>query len=376
MISIRRTIERITPYVPGRGIGEVAREFGLERVVKLASNENPLGPSPQAVEAMRSLLESVALYPDGASTELVQRLSEHLNVPPESIIVGNGSDEVIKLLAEAYLEPEDEVIYADPTFSEYAYAARLMGAKEVVVPLTGGYVHDLDAMLEAVTERTKLVFVCNPNNPTGTAVSQRELERFLNALPESALLVCDEAYYEYVDTQNFPDTLQWVREGRRVFVLRTFSKVYGLAGLRVGYGLAPEPIMGPVRRVKEPFNVNLLGQAAAVAALADREHLERSQVMNRTERQRLTERLTELGFSVTPSQTNFLWVGLGQPAKPVFDGLMRRGMIVRSGDAFGAPNHIRVTVGTPEHNELFLNLLEQVISRKESHLAERSVYEA
>lgn len=361
MIATRPTIDRITPYVPGKGIEEVAREYGLSRVIKLASNENPLGPSPKALAAMRARLEDVSRYPDGACTELVELLSERLGVPAGCLIVGNGSDEVIKLLAEAYLEPGDEVVFADPTFSEYAYAARLMGAAEVPVKLTAGFVHDLDAMLQAVTPRTKLVFVCNPNNPTGTAVGHAELERFLAALPPKTLLVCDEAYVEYVERPDFPDTVRWVREGRNVLVLRTFSKVYGLAGLRVGYGIAPEHIMRHLWRVKEPFNVNLLAQIAAAAALEDQEHVARSVRLNAAEKRRLAAHLAELGCTVTPSETNFLWVGLGRPARPVFQALLERGVIVRCGDAFGFPEYIRVSIGTAEQNGLFLAELAKVL---------------
>lgn len=359
----RKCIERITPYVPGKAAEEVAREYGIERVIKLASNENPLGASPKALEALRTGLADVFRYPDGAALELRGRLAERFDLSVNNIVVGNGSDEVIKLLAEAYLEPGDEVIYADPTFSEYAYAARLMGASEVVVPLTGEWVHDLKAMLQAVTERTKIVFVCNPNNPTGTIVSHEALDRFQKALPPGVILVCDEAYFEYVDAPNFPDTVGWVREGRNVLVLRTFSKVYGLAGLRVGYGIGPANLMQCIEHVKEPFNVNRLAQAAAVAALADAEHVERSVRMNASERLRLAERLEELGLSVTPSQSNFLWVHLHQTARPVFEALLRRGVILRCGDAFGAPEHVRITIGTPEENDILLRQLPEVLQR-------------
>lgn len=362
MIVHRPTIDRITPYVPGKSTDEVAREYGLSEIVKLASNENPLGPSALAVEAVRVQAPSVSLYPDGASRELIGRLAHALSVPEASVIVGNGSDEVIKLLAEAYLEPGDEVVFADPTFSEYAYVTRLMGAKEVAVPLTVDGVHDLDAMLQAVTSRTKLVFVCNPNNPTGTAVKHADLERLLDRLPASTLLVCDEAYVEYADMPDFPNTIDWVRAERNVLVLRTFSKVYGLAGLRVGYGVAPGQIMHNIRRVKEPFNVNRLAQSAAVAALDDTEHLHRSLALNRAERTRLTLRLTELGFSVTPSQANFVWVHMNRPAQPIFQALLQQGVIVRCGDAFGKPEHMRITVGTPDQNDVLLTQLQALIT--------------
>lgn len=357
----RATIERITPYVPGKSIEEVAAEYGVADIVKLASNENPLGPSPLALEAVRRGAGEVFRYPDGASRELVALLAKQLAVPEDHLMVGNGSDEVIKLLAEAYLEPGDEVIYADPTFSEYAYAARLMGAVEVQVPLTADWVHDLDGMLAKVSDRTKLVFVCNPNNPTGTIVSHDSLERFLAALPPHTILVCDEAYVEYADQSVFPDTLSWVRRGERVVVLRTFSKLFGLAGLRVGYGIAPPYIMNNIRRVKEPFNVNRLGQAAACAALEDGEHIERSLSLNAEERERLHRSLEGLGCKVTPSHANFLWVDLGRECQPVLEALLQRGVIIRGGDAFGHPHHVRITVGTKDENDKLLRSLEEVL---------------
>lgn len=369
MISYRECIDRITPYVPGKGSEEVAKEYGLTEIVKLASNENPLGPSRQAVEALQRSAKDVFLYPDGASRALVDQLAEKLAVPRECLIIGNGSDEVIKLLAEAYLEPGDQVIYADPTFSEYAYATRLMGAEEVVVPLDANGVHDLEAMLRAVTPKTKLVFVCNPNNPTGTAVDHVSLERLLDALPSTTLLVCDEAYVEYADAPDFPDSIKWIREGRNVLTLRTFSKVYGLAGLRVGYGVAPASVMRNIWRVKEPFNVNRLAQIAALAALADTDHLQQSQKLNRTERTRLSLRLTELGFVVTPSQANFVWVDIRRAARPIFEALLRRGVIVRCGDAFGQPQHLRITVGTPTQNDEFLTELSSVIAHSDTEIS-------
>lgn len=357
----RPTIERITPYVPGKSIEEVAAEYGISDIIKLASNENPLGPSPLAVEAVRKGVSEVARYPDGASRKLVSLLAERLGVPEDHLIVGNGSDEVIKLLAEAYLEPGDEVVYADPTFSEYAYVARLMGAVEVKVPLDDEWVHDLDAMLDKVTDRTKLVFVCNPNNPTGTTVSHERLERFLSALPPQTILVCDEAYVEYSDLYSFPDTLSWVRRGERIMVLRTFSKLFGLAGLRVGYGIAPPYLMENIRRVKEPFNVNRLGQAAACAALQDAEHIERSIRLNAEERERVHRNLEAMGCVVTPSQANFLWVDVRRECGPVLEALLRRGVIVRGGDAFGHPRHVRITIGTREENDRLLRALEDIL---------------
>ncbi len=365
MLRHRPTIERLTPYSPGKSIQEVQEAFGLESVVKLASNENPLGPSQRAQSAAEAALRDIHRYPDGAHRRLIRRLASHLDVPEDFLVVGNGSDEVLKLIGEAYLDPGDEVVYADPTFSEYAYVARLCGATERVVPLTSDERHDLQAMAEAVNPRTKIVFVCNPNNPTGTIVHHDELQSFLDKLPESILVVIDEAYFEYVTDPRYADTVSWIREGRNIIVLRTFSKVYGLAGLRVGYGIGLPETIAMVRRVKEPFNVNSIAQAAAEAALDDADHLQASLRLNSEERERVSSRLRELGLRVTPSQANFIWVELDGPADPVYRGLLRRGVIVRSGEAFGRPRHLRITIGTPQENDLFLDLLPQVLSTLE-----------
>lgn len=365
MLRHRPTIERLTPYSPGKSIQEVQEAYGLDFVVKLASNENPLGPSPRAQAAAEAVLRDIHRYPDGAHRKLIQRLASHLNVPEDALVVGNGSDEVLKLIGEAYLDPGDEVIYADPTFSEYAYVARLCGATERVVPLTPDERHDLQAMAEAVNPRTKIVFVCNPNNPTGTIVDSDELQSFLDKLPQSVLVVIDEAYFEYVTDARYPDTVDWIRQGRNIIVLRTFSKVYGLAGLRVGYGIGLPETIAMVRRVKEPFNVNSVAQAAAEAALDDTDHLEKSLQLNGEERTRVSDRLQQLGLRVTPSEANFIWVELDGPAEPVYQGLLQKGVIVRSGAAFGRPRHLRITVGTPDENDLFLDLLPKVLSTLE-----------
>lgn len=365
MLRHRPTIDRLKPYSPGKSIWEVQEAFGLDAVVKLASNENPLGPSQRAELAAETALREVHRYPDGAHRSLIRRLASHLNVPEECLVVGNGSDEVLKLIGEAYLDPGDEVIYADPTFSEYAYVARLCGATERVVPLTPDERHDLKAMSEAINPSTKIVFLCNPNNPTGTIVYKDELQSFLDGLPQGILVIVDEAYFEYVDDPDYPDTVEWIRQGRNIIVLRTFSKVYGLAGLRVGYGIGLPETIAMVRRVKEPFNVNSVAQAAAEAALDDTDHLEESLRLNRDERARVSKKLEQLGMRVTPSEANFIWVQLDGLADPVYQGLLRQGVIVRAGDAFGRPRHLRITIGTKKENDLLLDVLPQVLSTLE-----------
>lgn len=358
-IQYRPTIDRIQPYIPGKPIAEVKRELGLTEVIKLASNENPLGPSPLARKAVAEGLHELHIYPDGACTDLKQALAERLDIATDMILVGNGSDEVIKLLAEAYLEPEDEVVFADPTFSEYAYATRLMGAKEVRVPLRDD-VHDLDAMAAALSPKTKMVFICNPNNPTGTIVERQAVERFLAAVPAHTLVVFDEAYAEYASSPTFPDSLSYVRAGRNVVVLRTFSKIYGLAALRVGYGVARADIIAAAARVREPFNVNALAQRAAIAALEDVDHVRRSLACNREGMKLLVAELSKLGWRVTPSEANFIFVETGLDAQSLFAALMREGVIVRSGAAFGRPTAIRITIGTESENRRLLEAVARV----------------
>lgn len=359
--AYRSTTDRIVAYVPGKPIEEVRRELGLSDVVKLASNENSLGPSPQAMAAFSAVVNQLHRYPDGAALELRAALAGHLNLPMESLFIGNGSDEVIKLLAEAYLEPGDEVIFAAETFSEYAYATRLMGAVEKRVPLRHGQ-HDLEAILKNITERTKLIFICNPNNPTGTYVSTAAVKRFLHQLPAGVLAIFDEAYVEYVDAPDFPDTLALLRAGWPVVSLRTFSKIYGLAGLRIGYCAAPEAVAERLFRVKEPFNVNLPAQIAAIAALADVEHLKRSKEINSAGKLQLYTGLNNLGIRYWPSQANFICFDLGRPSQPLYEAMLKQGVIVRATASFGLPTALRVTVGTQQENELLLRALTQVLA--------------
>ena len=357
---IRREILGITPYVPGKPIEEVQREWGLAEVVKLASNENPLGPSPRAVEAATAALTESHLYPDGNCYLLKEALAAELGVKPEEIIVGNGCDEVIKLVAEAFFHPGDEVIVADPTFGEYAYATQLMGAKLVKVK-GAGLGHDLDKMAAAVTERTKAIFVCNPNNPTGTMNTRAELEAFIARIPPEVLIIIDQAYYEYVEDATYPNGIEFKGDGR-VLTLRTFSKIYGLAGLRVGYGVGDSELIALINRTREPFNVNRIGQMAAVAALADREHLARSLEVNRQGMEQIYRGLTELGLSYTPSVANFILFSTPYPAPQVFKEMMKKGVIVRPAHIFGLPQQIRVTIGTEEQNAKFLSVLKAVLA--------------
>ncbi|HEY8391198.1 MAG TPA: histidinol-phosphate transaminase [Capillibacterium sp.] len=357
---IRQEILGITPYVPGKPIEEVQRELGIEHVIKLASNENPLGPSPQAVEAAVQALKEVHLYPDGNCYVLKEALAARLGVEPAELIVGNGCDEVIKLVAEAFFRPGDEVIVADPTFGEYAYATQLMGARLVKVK-GEGLAHDLEKMAAAVTPRTKAIFICNPNNPTGTMIDRAAWEKFLACIPPQVLVINDQAYFEYVEDPAYPDGIAYRGDGR-VLTLRTFSKIYGLAGFRVGYGVGDRVLISYLNRVREPFNVNRPAQLAAVAALRDQAHLARSLEVNRRGKEQIYRGLAALGLSYLPTHANFILFATAYPAATVFQAMLRKGVIVRSAEIFGLPRHIRVTIGTQEENERFLTALAAVLA--------------
>lgn len=359
---IRREILGIKEYIPGKPIEETQRELGLTDVIKLASNENPLGPAKEVLAAIQETAPAVYLYPDSNRYHLKQALAEHLKLDPAWIFPGNGSDEVIKLFAEAYFCPGDEVIVAKPTFSVYEYAARLMGAEVVTVPAADGYRHDLEGMAAAVTARTKAVFICNPNNPTGTIISRQQLRDFFDRLPQRVLLVIDEAYSDYVDDEADYGRGRELLESGRVLILRTFSKIYGMAGLRVGYGIAHPALLQWLERVKEPFSINIIAQRAAIAALQAKEHVALSHRLNAEGKKQLYRGLTELGLTYLPTQANFILFQVPVESKLVYDGMLRRGVILRMADSFGLPRHLRVTVGTPEQNTRFLQALKEVLA--------------
>lgn len=354
----RSCLELIKPYEPGKPVEEVERELGLTDVLKLASNENPLGPSPAALEALQEQLGSLHYYPDGNCYHLKKALAIKYGISPKEAIVSNGTDELLALLTLAYINPGDEAVMVHPTFSEYEFALRLMGGIPRRVPLTGDeFKFDFAALAAAVNERTRLIFICSPNNPTGTTVSRGQLEGFLAGLPPGVLVVLDHAYIEYVTDRSHPDGIDYIKEGRPLLVLRTFSKIYGLAGLRIGYALAPAAVIADLNRVREPFNVNTLAQVAAAAALKDSEHLARSLAMVERGRQQLADGFKQMGLTAVPTGANFFFVDTQTDSRELFQALLRRGVIVRSGDIFGYPTHIRVTCGTEEQNERFLKAL-------------------
>ena len=358
----RSSIADLIPYEPGKPIEEVQRELGLERVVKLASNEGPFPPFPAAVEALERTTRELNRYPDGGAYALRSALAEHHGVALDEVIVGSGADGVIDLLSQATLDAGDEIVCGWPSFPSYVLDALKLGAVPRKVPLRN-HVYDLDAMLAEVGPRTKLVYVCHPNNPTGTANGRDELLAFVERLPEHVLAVVDQAYFEYVDDPEYVDAIaELFEQGRRVAVLRTFSKIYGLAGLRVGYGIAPKDVVAATSKVRRAFDVAATAQAAALASLGDEAELARRRALNTTGRDELDETLRAHGLEpVGPAIGNFLFVDVGDGAA-LFDRLLRQGVIVRPLAGFGAPEAIRVTVGTPEENAFFGVCLGQVLS--------------
>jgi histidinol-phosphate aminotransferase len=355
----RRSIADLIPYEPGKPIEEVQRELGLERVVKLASNEGPFPPFPAALEAIERAARDLNRYPDGGVYALRMALAERHGVALEQIVVGGGADGVIDLVSQATLDAGDEVVCGWPSFPSYALDALKLGAVPRKVPLRD-HVYDLDAIFAAVGPRTKLVYVCYPNNPTGTANGGDEIVSFIESLPEHVLTIVDQAYFEYVDEPGYVDAIDLLKEGRRVVMLRTFSKIYGLAGLRVGYGVAPADVVKATSKVRRAFDVDAIAQAAALASIGDEDELARRRAINETGRAALAATLREHGLEpVEPSLGNFLFADVGDGAA-MFDRLLHLGVIVRPLAGFGAPEAIRVTVGTPEENAFFAAALGQV----------------
>jgi len=360
MALVIPTIEQLAPYEGGKPIEELARELGITDAVKLASNENPLGPSPRALEAARRVLAQANRYPDGAAFDLRAKLAKKHGVAPEEILLGAGSNELLDLVVRTFCTPEQHIVFAEPAFVVYRIAALACGVPFTAVPLTAGLVHDLPAMAAAVTPATRVMFVANPNNPTGTHVGRAALEQLLRGVPPEVIIVMDEAYLEYADAPDYPDslTLRGLRE--RLLVLRTFSKIYGLAAFRVGYGIGPRKLIDYMNRVRAPFNVSTLAQAAAAAALDDVDHVETARALNQKERQRVTDALRGRGLAVAPSQANFILVDVGRPARAVYDALLQQGVIVRPFASL--PTSLRVTLGTERENDRFLVALAEVLT--------------
>ncbi len=354
-------IETIKAYQGGKPIEEVKRELGISDIIKLASNENPLGPSPLAMQAIQESSKQVHFYPDGNAYYLKSDLAIHLGVTEDHLIVTNGSNEVLQLVGETYLGPGDEVIYAEGAFVVYGLVATVNNATPIVVPMQND-THHLSSMAAAITEKTKVIFIANPNNPTGTMVTAEETAQFMAQVPENVLVVFDEAYYEYVTSPDYPHTLPYVMEERNFIITRTFSKIYGLAGLRVGYGIAPPSVIATMNPVRQPFNCNAVGQAAARAALKDTDYVKQSQKLNAEGKVFLYDAFDKLGLRYIKTEGNFIMVFVNQPGTDLADAMMKNGVIIRQMASYGYPDAIRVTIGKQRENERFLEVLTPLVS--------------
>jgi len=356
----KKQITTLPVYQPGKSLDEVKSDYGLKQVIKLASNENPFGYSPKVKEAIMDGLAELHIYPDGANRELRKVLAKKLAVDENQLIFGMGSDEIITMISQVFLEKGTQTIMATPTFSQYRSNAVTAGATIVEVPLKNG-THDLDAMLQAVTEDTRVIWICNPNNPTGTIASEKEIVQFLDCVSEEVLVVLDEAYYEYVTDESYPNSVKLLDHYPNLIILRTFSKAYGLAALRIGYGIAKANVIDWLNRIREPFNNTSLSQIAAVAAVSDQEFIDECKIKNHDGLQQLYKGFEELGLSYYPSQGNFVFVDLNRPAGPFFQKLLESGIIVRSGVALGLPTGLRITVGNQQQNEQVLKELAKIL---------------
>ncbi|MDI1303090.1 MAG: histidinol-phosphate transaminase [bacterium] len=354
-------VQKISPYQPGKPIEELERELGITDIIKLASNENPLGCSPRVLVAIESGMSELALYPDGNGFVLKKALSDFYQRPIEEITLGNGSNDILELTARAFLGAGDEAIYAQHSFAVYPLVVQAVGATGITVPARN-WGHDLVAMAAAITPKTRVIFIANPNNPTGTWVEKDELDTFFRAVPENVLVVLDEAYGEFVEAADFPDGLDYLSRYPNIIVSRTFSKAYGLAALRVGYAFAHPDVTNVLNRVRQPFNVNALGLRAAVAALGDQSFVARVRTLNTDGMRQISEGVVALGLDFIPSRGNFLCIDLKRPGLPVYEALLRQGVIVRPVTSYGLPDFLRVTIGTRAENERFLAALKAVLS--------------
>jgi histidinol-phosphate aminotransferase len=352
-------LREVTVYQPGKPIEETARELGLDpnAIIKLASNENPLGPSPKAMEAMRDALEKGHLYPDGGGSCLCNAVATKLGLAPENVILGNGSNEVLEFLGHAFLNPGDDVVTSQHAFVVYKLIATSFGARTIEVP-SPDYQQDVDGMLAAITPKTRVIFLPNPNNPTGRLLSQREIDHFMSHVPERVVVVFDEAYFEFLDRP--PDTLQFVREGRNIVVLRTFSKIHGLAGLRIGYAVGPADLVQVLHRTRQPFNVNSIAQVGALAALADDEHLRETKRTVDEGRAYLHEQFSKMNVRFVPGTANFVMANVGD-GHAIFEKLLRQGVIVRPLKGYNLPEWIRISIGTMEENKKLVAAFKEVM---------------
>jgi histidinol-phosphate aminotransferase len=362
-VEPRKALDKVKPYIPGKPIEELKRELGIENeIIKLASNESAAGMSPKAIEAIKTHIDEMFLYPDDECYYLKRGLAKHLGVAPENLFMGNGSVELILYAPLAYLSPEHEFLTSEQAFLIGKICATVMGAIFTAIP-EKNHKHDLDAILNAISEKTKIVYIDNPSNPLGTKHSRKEIEDFVYAIPDGILIMLDEAYYEFACDSDFPDSIKFVKENKNVLILRTFSKIYGLAGMRIGYGIAPGEIISDIRKTRIPFNINRLGQIAALAALEDTEHVQRTIRLVEEGRTFLEKQLDNLDIYYIPSCTNFITIKPGIDTKALFLEMQKRGVIIRPLGGYGIPEFVRVTIGTQKQNERFIAALKEVLGK-------------
>jgi len=347
-------VQALKPYVPGKPIEELERELGIKNSIKLASNENPLGPSPAALSAIKDSFSDLNRYPDGNGFYLKEALSEMLKVSEDELVLGNGSNQLLNIAAWTFMQDGDEAVMATPSFVVYAMAVQSVGGKSVEVPLKN-YTHDLSAMADAITPRTKIIFIANPNNPTGTINKKQEFDKMMEKVPDNVLVVADEAYYEYVSDPDYADSMKYLRSNKNILILRTFSKIYGLAGLRLGYGLAKKEIISEMNKLREPFNTNSIAQKAGLAALRDKKHVNRSKNANEGGKRFLYFQLDALGLKYVPTEANFIYIPV-EDSMSVYEGLLKMGVIIRP----MGPKAIRVTIGLPEENKRLIDSLKKI----------------
>lgn len=361
-MKVKEQLIGLTPYQPGKPIEEVKRELGLEKITKLASNENPFGCSENAKEAIKQSLQDIAIYPDGYSRTLREKLSKSIGVAESQIMFGNGSDEVVQIICRAFLSPSTNTIMANPTFPQYRHNAVIEGAEIRQIENINGE-HDLDGMLQAIDEKTAVVWVCSPNNPTGTYINEDRLIQFIKSVPDHILVVVDEAYYEYVVAEDYPNTISLLAEFPNLVVLRTFSKAYGLASLRIGFGVGHPDLIRMIEPAREPFNTSRAAQAAAEAAIDDQEFIQNCVRVNREGLEQFYQFCNQKDLSYFPSQGNFILIDFDRSGQEVFDYLLRKGFIVRSGTALGYPTAVRITIGSREQNEEMIQALTEMLEQ-------------
>ncbi|MCX6564624.1 MAG: histidinol-phosphate transaminase [Candidatus Aminicenantes bacterium] len=361
MIQSRDFLKAISPYKPGRPIEEVARELKLKgEIIKLASNENPLGTSPLALQAIRKALKESYLYPDDNCYYFRKKLAERWSVEPGNIVVGNGSVEILPLATLAYLDPEHSALGSEGAFIWFKIAARIAAAELIEVPMRN-HTHDLQAMLKAVKPNTRMIYIANPNNPTGTIVDRAEVEDFFRRVPDDILVIMDEAYIEYITDPRFPDSFKYLRDGKNILILRTFSKIYGLAGARLGYGIAPKEIIASLAKLRVSFNVNRLSQVAGLAALDDDRHVRRGRAVNEAGKDYLYEAYRKMGLFYLPTFANFIFVDFARDSQIVFEALQKKGIITRTIKEYGFPQALRITIGTEDQNRKLIRALKSVL---------------